>query len=147
MKWEDVNSSALSSAPVVFILQQNVPLGHQDSSERQPYWREERGVVWENSSPWEARSAQPLGVVPRSKPGFLFPEIKAAYSVVPDRAVLYPQSRGDRVKTSLVPRANTEVRRAKRKEEGKQLSKQKERDCAEDRDSLESNREGRGGEE
>lgn len=118
MKWEDVNSSALSSALVAFILQQNVPLGHQDSSERQSYWREERGVVWKNSSPWEARSAQPLRVVPRPKPGFLFPEIKAAYSVVPDRAVLCPQSRGDKVKTSLVPRANAEGRRAKRKEEG-----------------------------
>lgn len=61
------------------------------------------------------RWAQPPEMVHWPKPGFMFPEVKPA---VPYQTKLCCILRGGRVKTSLSPRANAEVRRAKRKEEG-----------------------------
>lgn len=71
------------------------------------------------------------------KPGFMFPEVKSANCAVPDKAMLYPQRKGDKVKTLLSPRNTSEVRRAKRKEERNNC--QSRRDCDENRGSLESN--------
>jgi len=59
-------------------------------------------------------------------PGLMFPEVKSANCAVPDQDVLYPQRRGDKVKTLLSLRASTEVRSTKRKEEGNDCQSRRE---------------------